>query len=286
MAVFGPLVSTDWLALNKGASNVKIIDGSWRMPGAGNAVDSFNSQHISGAVFFNIDEVADTASGLPHMLPSPEQFEEAVGALSVAPTDLVVVYDDVGVFSAARVWWTFRAMGHEKVAVLDGGLPKWLSEGRAVTSGVKPPAPVAYKARPIDGAVASAADVREALAAGLTVADARPLERFHGTAPEPRPGLRSGHMPGAISLPHSELFNADGTMVSPSTIREHLAACGVKSGNRIITSCGSGVTAAVLSLAIEVAGISDHALYDGSWSEWGKEGNDNHLFSVVTDASE
>ena len=282
---FGPLVSTDWLALNIGAANVKVIDGSWRMPGAGTAIDHYQAQHIRGAVFFDIDEVADKTSDLPHMLPAAEQFEAAVGALGISSADIVVVYDDAGIFSAARVWWTFRAMGHEKVAVLDGGLPKWLKENRAVSSDAVTPAPVAYKANPVDGAVARESDVREALAAGQTVADARSIERFNGTAPEPRPGLRSGHMPGAVNLPYDELFNADGTLIPVAAMKQHFAACGVKADSRIITSCGSGVSAAVLSLAFEVAGFKEHALYDGSWCEWGRDENDNDLFPVVAHAS-
>jgi thiosulfate/3-mercaptopyruvate sulfurtransferase len=283
---FGPLVTTDWLALNIGASNVKIVDGSWRMPGAGDAVENYNAQHIPGAVFFDIDEIADKSTGLPHMLPAQDHFEQAAGALGISQDDIVVVYDEKGIFSAARVWWTFRVMGHEKVAVLDGGLPKWLSENRAVTREASAPLPATYAAHPVEGAVASASDVRDALEAGLTVADARSIERFSGAAAEPRAGLRSGCMPGAINLPYSELFNANGTLVSPNALRQHFAACGVKSGDRVITSCGSGVTAAVLSLALEAAGYSEHALYDGSWCEWGKEENDNDLFPVVTDTSE
>ena len=281
---FGPLVSTDWLGLNDGASNVKIVDGSWRMPGEGHAIDAFHASHIPGAVFFDIDAVADAASDLPHMLPSAEVFEEAVGGLGIAPDDIVVVYDEKGIVSAARVWWTFRAMGHEKVMVLDGGFPKWLRERRPVASGAAAPVRVTYKARPVEGAAASADEVREALAAGHTVADARSVERFAGSAPEPRPGLRSGHMPGAINIPFAELFHTNGTMLPADSLRRHFEACGVNTSARVITSCGSGVTAAVLSLALEVIGARSHALYDGSWSEWGKEGNDNAIFPVVADA--
>jgi len=288
---FGPLVTTDWLGLNNGAANVKVIDGSWRLPGEGNAVDAYNAQHIPGAVFFDIDAIADKSTGLPHMLPAPEQFEEAVGALGISRDDIVIVYDEKGIFSAARVWWTFRAMGHKKVAVLDGGLPKWLREGRRVASAPSTPEPATpepatYEAKPVPAACASADDVRAALSAGVSVADARSPERYAGTAPELRPGLRSGHMPGAKNVPYGDLLNSDGTLVSPDALRQIFAAAGIDPQNRVITSCGSGVSAAVLSLALDVIGASDHALYDGSWTEWGKEAHDNDLFPVVAGADE
>lgn len=282
---FGPLVSTQWLAEHLGEKDVKIVDGSWRMPGQGAAVDNYHEQHIPGAVFFDIDAIADRQTDLPHMLPSPEAFADAVTALGVAETDRVVVYDEKGLFSAARVWWTFRAMGHEKVAVLDGGLPRWLAENRPVTTEKTIPAQTVYTPRPDPALAADADAVRAALSGGDTVLDARSAERFAGAAPDPRPGVRSGHMPGAKNLPFSSLL--DGDALKPA---DQLSAiftdAGIAPETRVITSCGSGVTAAVLSLALEVIGSRAHRLYDGSWSEWGKETHDNDLFPVVADAEE
>ncbi len=284
MMTFGPLVSTEWLADYLGASDLKIIDGSWRMPGAGDARDNYDAQHIPGAVFFDIDAIADKSTDLPHMLPPASQFEEAAGALGIAAHDRVVVYDEKGIFSAARVWWTFSAMGHETVAVLDGGLPKWLREGRPVTRDPAIPVRTIYNARPQPELCAVADDVRAALAEGVRVLDARPAERFIGAVGEPRPGLRSGHMPGAANVPFTSLLTPDGALKSTADLTRIFAESGVNPGSRVITSCGSGVTAAVLSLALEVIGARRHALYDGSWAEWGKEENDDDLFPVVVDA--
>lgn len=283
---FGPLVSTNWLADNLGAADLKVIDGSWRMPGQGAAIESYRQEHIPGAVFFDIDAVADTASPLPHMAPSPEDFAEAVGALGVTPTDRVVVYDEKGLFSAARVWWTFRAMGHDAVGVLSGGLPKWRREGRALTDEETVIKPAVYMPGAGPSGVATCEDVRDALAAGVTVLDARPHARFSGAAPEPRAGLRSGHMPGALNLPFSDLIGEDSALKGADELRAIFTAKGVSRSTRVITSCGSGVTAAVLSLALDVIGNRNHALYDGSWSEWGDESHDNDLFPLVADAKD
>ncbi len=282
MTSFDPLVSTDWLADHLGAPDLKVIDGSWRMPGDGSAIDHYNSEHIASAVFFDLDVIADTQSGLPHMLPPRRCFEQAIGTMGITQSDHVIVYDEKGIFSAARVWWTFRAMGHQRVAVLDGGLPKWLTESRQVTADQSAISPAAYKASPCPADWRqSADDIRVALAgAHSTVIDARPAPRFAGEAPEPRAGLRSGHMPGAVNIPFPAMIAEDGTLRSSRELRHIFAAVGVDLSQPIITSCGSGVTAAILSLALEVSGIRPHGLYDGSWAEWGDEGNDDAAFPV------
>ncbi len=278
---FGPLVTTDWLGAHIGEGDLKLVDASWRMPGAGDARTHYCAEHIPGAVFFDIDEIADQSAGLPHMLPEPAAFEAAMGALGLADQDRIVVYDDAGIFSAARVWWTFRAMGHERVAVLNGGLPKWLNERRPVTAAETVITPTNYAARAFPRLCAAADEVRAALSArDIAVIDARPAERFAGRASEPRAGLRAGHMPGARNLPHTMLIQANGEMLPPDDIRAIFSD--ISAANRIITSCGSGVTAAVLALALEIIGWPDYAVYDGSWTEWGKEENDSAAFPVCT----
>lgn len=283
MSDFGPLVTTDWLAARLGAPDLKVIDGSWRMPGNGDAVDAYREAHLPGAVFFDIDAVADKSSDLPHMLPSAEDFSAAVCELGISNHDRIVVYDEKGLFSAARVWWTFRAMGQKNVAVLDGGLPKWRVESRPLTDQPASIEPGLFEAALQPRWIASADAVRAALSAGEAVLDARPAERFAGAAPEPRQGLRSGHMPGAKSLPFGSLIAENGTLKPKEDLAAALAALGVGPSTGVITSCGSGVTAAVLSLALEVIGNRTHALYDGSWSEWGDARHDNALFPVVAD---
>jgi len=276
-----PLVSTNWLSENHGA--VKIIDASWRMPGTGNARDDYDKRHIPGAVFFDIDAVADSSTDLPHMLPSPDTFAAAVGAMGVSESDAIIVYDDAGVFSAPRVWWTFRAMGHDRVAVLNGGLKKWLAEGRPVTNELPSVAPATYTPSFNGDLVRSADDVRDALAgAAPQIIDARSNDRFIGAAPEPRAGLRSGAMPGARNAPFDQLINAGGTLKAPDALRDIFEGAGVDLAAPAITTCGSGVTAAVLALALETLGHRQWSLYDGSWAEWGKEENDRSAFPVVS----
>lgn len=282
---FGPLVSTQWLASHIGERDLKIIDGSWRMPGNGNAIDNYNAQHLAGAVFFDIDEIADKSTALPHMLPPPETFEAAVGAMGISEHDRVVVYDEKGIQSAARVWWTFLVMGHKDVAVLDGGLPKWIKEGRPVTADITVPVRTAYKAAPKSGLCASADDVRAALTGGAVVLDARSPGRFAGREAEPRAGLRSGRMPGAANLPFGLVLTENGTLRPPQELRRLFEEAGIGPQTRVITSCGSGVTAAVLFLALTAAGFAGAAaVYDGSWSEWGDERHDDAIFPVVVDA--
>ena len=282
MSEFGPLISTEWLADHLETDDVKVVDASWRMPGEGRAHEDYLKRRIPGAVFFDIDAVADRRSALPHMLASVVQFENAVGAMGIGENDRVVVYDDQGLFSAARVWWNFRAMGHGAVAVLDGGLPKWRAEDRALAEGEEIAPTVVYHALPNTALVASADDVRAMIAAGEpNIVDARPAARFSGEAPEPRAGLRRGHMPGAASLPFSELLGDDGRLRPPAELKARFETSGVDAGAPVVTSCGSGVTAAILSLALHVIGCRDGALYDGAWAEWGDEAHDPKSFPVI-----
>ena len=287
MSDFGPLVNSHWLAERLGSEDIKVIDGSWRMPGASPARGDYNDRHIGGAVFFDIDLISDQQSALPHMAPEPAVFAEAVGALGISPQDTVVIYDDQGCFSAARVWWTFRLMGHEKVAVLDGGLPKWLDEGRAVTSSRSVTIAANYLASHDPQHVCDATGVRQRLPNNDTlILDARPAQRFLGATPEPRKGLRSGAMPGAVNLPFGDLFNNDKTFLEPKALAMRLAGAGVTPEKEIITTCGSGITAAVLSLALEIIGHPSHKLYDGSWAEWGSIDNTEKEFPVIADTKQ
>ena len=264
------LVSTDWLAERLGMPDTVVVDGSFYLPALKrDAAAEHLAGHIPGAVRFDIDAIADHANPLPHMLPSTEQFARDVGALGIAETDTIVVYDGIGLGGAPRVWWTFRLFGAEQVFILDGGLPKWKAEGRPLEAGTVERAPRIFKARKPGAVVASLATVRAALAdKSAQVVDARPANRFRGEAPEPRPGLRSGHMPGALNVPSTELVE-DGRLVAPERIKQIFAAGGVDLTKPTITSCGSGVTAATLWFALEAIGKEPQALYDGSWSEWG-----------------
>lgn len=264
-----PLVSTDWLAAN--LNHVRVVDGSWHMPSDGrDAAAEFYAARIPGAVHFDLEAISDHANPLPHMLPSPEDFAAAVGALGIASSDSIVIYDSRGLFSAARVWWMFRVMGHDDIAVLDGGLPRWVAEGRAVESGVPPEAmPRTFIAhfrselvRNAD-AVLRVAESREAL-----IVDARAADRFRGEAPEPRAGLRSGHIPGSNNLPWPTLLS-EGSLRSPDEVAARFADAGVDIDRPLVTTCGSGVSAATLALALAVLGRWDVPVYDGSWTEWG-----------------
>jgi thiosulfate/3-mercaptopyruvate sulfurtransferase len=279
---FPLLVSAPWALQHAGAPDLRIIDASWRLPGGGDARLDYLKRHIPGAVFFPIDEIADRSSDLPHMLPAPADFEQAMGSHGIRETDRVVVYDDQGLFSAARVWWTLKSMGHGEVAVLDGGLEAWIAAGGATTDIVPAHPPQTYRARFDRGRVATHDDVRAALADGTAIVlDARPAGRFSGKDQEPRPGLRPGAMPGASNVPASSLIGADGRLKPPLELKRTLEAAGALSGVSVITTCGSGVTAAILSLALEALGRSPSRLYDGSWAEWGRLANNPEAFPVV-----
>ncbi len=265
-----PFVSTDWLAANLSSPDIAVVDASWYLPTMNrDGKAEYAQRHIPGAVHFDIDGVKNMTSTLPHMLPSPEDFAAAAGAMGISEDMTIVVYDGAGLFAGPRVRWTFLVMGAKDVRILDGGLPKWLAEGRSVVSGTPTPEPRVFRAKLDTSAVASLADVKSALATrSATVVDARPAPRFRGEAPEPRPGLASGHMPGSVNVPFDRLVQ-DGRMLPPATVRGVFLAAGVDIDTPVITSCGSGVSAAILSLAMETAGAKAEALYDASWAEWG-----------------
>ena len=269
--MIGPLVSTDWLSEHLGEAGLVVLDGSWHMPADGrDAKAEYGAAHIPGAVFFDIDAISNHTSPLPHMLPTPQDFATAVRRLGVEAASTLVVYDTVGVFSAPRVWWSFRAMGHAKVFVLDGGLRKWVAEGHPVEAGWREPEHGEFKAHPAPGLLADLAAVRGALEGAETqVVDARSAIRFRGEAPEPREGLRAGHMPGALNVPWSGVVTADGTLAAPAQLMAAFESAGVDPAEAIITTCGSGISASILALALARLGREDVAVYDGSWSEWG-----------------
>ena len=264
------LVSTDWLASHLGEPGLVIVDGSWHMPASGRkGHEEYLKAHIPGAVFFDIDTIADLSSGLPHMLPSEDAFATAVSRLGISKDARIVVYDSAGLFSAPRVWWTLSVFGARNVFILDGGLPKWLAEGHPTEAGATTPTPGHFDARLERERVATIEQVAHRLAIGsVQVLDARAPERFRGEAPEPRPGVRPGHIPGARNLPFSDVVK-DGRLADAATIRAALAAAGIDSAKPVITSCGSGVTAAILWFALDSVGAPPVALYDGSWTEWG-----------------
>jgi thiosulfate/3-mercaptopyruvate sulfurtransferase len=265
------LVSSEWLAGRLGASDLVVFDASWYMPSEQrNARAEHRLAHIPGARFFDIDLIADTESALPHMAPTAARFEKLLSALGVGNDDEVVFYDQKGLYSAARGWWLMQLFGHERCAVLDGGLPKWRAEGRALEQGDLAPARKQFVATLSVRYLRGLGDLRDNLRTGTEIVlDARSSERFHGRVPEPRPGLRSGHIPGSRSLPYTELLSAQQTLREPHELRACFAARGVGPAAAIVTSCGSGLTAAILNLGLDVAGLRSGALYDGSWAEWG-----------------
>lgn len=261
------LISTEDLAARLGEPGLRIIDGSWHLDGR-DARSDFEQAHIPVAVFFDLDAVSDRDSHLPHMMPSPRSFAASVGALGIGNDDRIVVYDTAGLFSAARVWWMLKTMGAKHVQVLDGGLPRWLAQGRPVQTGGSEAVATHFETVDPGKSVALIDDVRGALAQGVQVVDARGAARFNGQAAEPRPGVRSGHMPGALNLPYGRLLNEDGTMKRGSALEQTFTEAGVDIDRPIVTTCGSGVTAAILTLGLAELGRSSR-LYDGSWSEWG-----------------
>lgn len=265
------LVSTDWLAAHLKDPDLRVLDASWYMPDAGrDAHDDYRAAHIPGARFFDIEDISDARSDLPHMAPPVEKFMSRMRSMGVGDGHQIVVYDGAGLLSAARVWWLFRLMGHRDVAVLDGGLPKWQAEGRATED----MAPIVkdrhLTVRFQNHLVRDVTQVSQASKLGTTqIADARAAARFRGEAPEPREGLRAGHIPGSRNVPYTTLLNDDKTMKSPAATRAVFVAAGVDPDQPVITTCGSGITAAILALALERLGNSSWSLYDGSWAEWG-----------------
>lgn len=275
MPTTDPLVSTEWLAAHLNDPRVKVLDATFKLPGIlPLPKDDYLVQHIPGAVFFDVDAVSDHASSLPHMFPSAEQFGRDIGALGISNDDTVVLYDAGGWVAAPRGWWMFLSFGHRNVRVLDGGLKKWLAEGRAVEGGEVKPKPASFKAAFDAKRIRSMQQLIGNLESRAEqVIDARPSARFEGSVAEPRPGLRGGHIPGARSVPYAGLFDAGtGAMKPLADLRAAFTGAGVDLDKPIVTSCGSGVSAGVLTLALYRLGIADTALYDGSWAEWGEQG--------------
>ena len=269
----GPLVSTGWLAQHLGTPGLLVLDGSWYLPTAARDPRAeFAAGHIPGARFFDLDQVSDRTTALPHMLPAAEQFTRQMRELGIRRDQEIVVYDGSGAnLSAARVWWMFRVFGHRAVAVLDGGFGKWVKERRPVETGSSSPAtPGDFEALLDPRAVRDLALVRANLESRREqLVDMRPAARFAGREPEPRPGIRGGHVPGSASLPYTELVNTDGTLLPPERLRARLTAAGLALDRPIVATCGSGTSACALILALETLGFHRHAVYDGAWTEWG-----------------
>ncbi|MGE0747734.1 MAG: 3-mercaptopyruvate sulfurtransferase [Rhodospirillales bacterium] len=267
------LVSTEWLAAHLDDPKVRAVDATWYLPNQKRTGrEDFDERRIPGAAFWDIDAIADPATDLPHMLPDAAAFAAAMGALGIADDNRVVVYDSFGLMSAARAWWTLRHFGHDAVAVLDGGMPKWLAEGRPVERGApRPPAPARFTARPRPALARGLDDMRRNLdTRSEQVLDARSAGRFNGTEPELRPQCRSGHIPGSLNLPFGDLLDPQTKTVRPAeALAQRFAAAGVDPAKPVITSCGSGITACVLALGLHLVGRDDVAVYDGSWTEWG-----------------
>lgn len=266
-----PFVTTSWLADHLHDPGLVVVDGSWYLPAMGRDPRAdYEAGHIPGAVFFDIEVIADLRAGLPHMLPSAADFAAAVGALGISDAMRIVVYDGAGLFSAPRVRWTLRAFGAKDVSILAGGLPQWIAEGRSLTSGRSVGRPDAVFHAVLDpAAVIAVPEVQAALAEGSTqIVDARPAARFRGEVPEPRPGLRAGHIPGSRNIPFDKLVTA-GRLLSPEMLEACFAEAGVDPARPVVATCGSGISAAILSLALESTGHRPACIYDGSWAEWG-----------------
>lgn len=266
-----PLVTTQWLADHLSAPDVRIVDASWYLPDQKrDAKAEYTEAHIPGAVYFDLDDIADTASPYPHMLPAPEKFAARVRKLGIGDGHRIVAYDGMGLFSAARAWWMFRVMGHEEVFVLDGGFPKWRAEGRPIDDMPPVPQPRHFTPRPNHLILRDANQVLENLKTKREqVVDARGPARFSATEPEPRPGVRGGHIPGAKNLHYAKLLNPDGTLRKGEALSAAFRDAGIDVAKPVTASCGSGITAAVIALALKSMDAPDAAIYDGSWAEWG-----------------
>lgn len=269
------LVSTDWLAANLSQPDLRIVDATYYLPMQNkNARAEYDARHIPGAVFFDIDEIADKESTLPHMLPAPEKFASRVRRIGIGDGNRIVVYDGTGMMSAARAWWMFRLFGAKEVAVLDGGLPKWLSEGRPVDDNQPAPRERHFSARLDNTQVRNKAQMLANIASQREQAlDARASGRFNATEPELWPGRRAGHIPGAKNLPYTQLLKPDQTFHDGETLKAKFTAAGIDLKKPVVTSCGSGITACVLALGLSLIGHRDVAVYDGSWAEWGLPGD-------------
>jgi len=268
------LVDTDWLAEHLDVQDLVVLDASWYLPDAGrDPYREYLQQRIPGAVFFDIDKIADTSVPLPHMLPAPEQFSSAMKKLGIGDGMRVVVYDSGGMFSAARVWWTFRAMGNDGVSVLNGGLSKWKTESHPLEDGPARTRPARHYTSSLNGDLVRGRDdiVKIISDRSEQIVDARSAERFHGQVPEPRAGLRAGHIPGSLNLPFAELLNSNGTFKPTKEIKLIFENAGVDLSRPVANSCGSGVTASILALALAILGHPQASVYDGSWSEWGAD---------------
>jgi thiosulfate/3-mercaptopyruvate sulfurtransferase len=263
-------VTPDWLQDNLDTPGVSIVDGSWYLPAQNrDAKAEYDTGHIPGAVFFDHEQVVAPSSALPHTLPEPQDFARIVGAAGITADDMIIVYDGPGVFTAPRVWWMFRTFGAKDVRILEGGIDGWKASGRPVTADLTPVAPCVFNVDSHPERVASFEDMTRIVESGeRQIADARPAGRFTGAEAEPREGMRSGHMPGARSLPAMSL-SRDGKLLPPDELKARIESAGIDLAKPVVTSCGSGITAAMLSLALESLGHTDHQLYDGSWSEWG-----------------
>lgn len=269
------IVDTEWLSQRLNTPGLLVLDGSWHLPTSGrNPKAEYLAEHIPGALFFDIDDLSDETSSLPHMLPSSTKFSSRMKKMGIGDGMRIIVYDTLGLFSAARVWWTFRAMGHEDVAVLNGGLKKWKAEGRELEDGT-PPKRSERHFTPLQnaGLVRDIADIQKLVErASPQLVDARPAGRFEGRDPEPRPGLRSGHIPGSRNVPAALLINEDGTLKTRDELLAVFQAADIDPKLPVVTTCGSGVTASILSLALAVIGQTNAAVYDGSFAEWGADG--------------
>lgn len=265
------LVSTDWLAQHLSSPDVVVLDGSWYLPHMErDPVAEYKEGHIPGAIFFDIDEVADLSSDLPHMLPDAVTFSSAMRKMGIGDGQKIIVYDGMGLFSAARLWWTFRVMGVKDVFILDGGLPKWKAEGRPVDDLPPAPRPRHFTARKDHGAVRDFDDVLKSMKDdAIEIVDGRPANRWKGLEPEPRPNVRSGRIPGSKSVPFMDLVDENGCLKDVADLKQRFADAGVDMSKQIITLCGSGATAAILTLALDTIGHQRLALYDGAWAEWG-----------------